>query len=533
MEEISLEALVEALRSERDAARHANRAKDRFLAYVSHELRTPMNGVLGMTRLALGTNLNEEQREYLEVIWSSAESLLTLINDLLDHAKIESGNLVIESIPFNLREVVASTVRSLAPTALEKGITLEHRVDAELPNQLVGDPTRLRQVLLNLAGNAVKFTDAGGVTIIVAPVAEEADETTIRFSVVDTGIGIPGDRLAMIFRAYEQADASTTRLFGGTGLGLSISQKIVELMHGRIWVESEVGAGSTFHFEITLGRVAESSQDPDTKRAHGHIRILTVTDIASQRSSIAADLEPHEVTVIDDIDSAGESLAAAREQKTPFHIVLLDLQDEGITIAERLMSQDGYSPDTRVILRLPSGQRGDAARCRELGIAGYLTGSVLPDELKETVVAVVANTPELITRHWLRERHRPLRILVADDSATNRLLALRLFEQRGHTVLQAKDGAEAVRIATTEDIDVILMDIHMPELDGISASRQIRKLPDARGEVPIVALTGTAGNEEKGNCLDAGMNGFVTKPYKVEDLFAIVADLTRRIETDA
>jgi CheY-like chemotaxis protein/nitrogen-specific signal transduction histidine kinase len=522
-----LRAEVEGLRSERDAAELRSTAKTDFISHISHELRTPMNGILGMTRLALETELNHEQREYLEVVQSSADALLTLVNDLLDHAKIDAGRLELESIPFRLNDTVRDTLRGVAVLADHKGLTLDYEPEGELPDNVLGDPTRLRQVLLNLVGNAIKFTEKGRIVVTTHEVERTEETAHVRFAITDTGIGIPPDRVEAIFGAFEQADMSTTRRFGGTGLGLSISSQLVRMMDGKIEVESEVGTGSTFHFTIPFD--LKVPQSPLTGEGFadlaGGLAVLVVSDGTANQDllvEVLADGNMHP-RIAEDTEQALQAIARVRAKGEAFGLVILDLQNHGLETAFELRRDCMGTP---MILMTPSGQRGDAARCRELGIGGYLTGPVVASDLSDTIQAVLAGTPELITRYWLKEHRRSLSILVADDSSTNRLLAARLLEKRGHHVVGVPDGAQAVSALEQRDFDVVLMDVHMPVMDGYEAARQIRSLPGHRSQTPIVALTGSVNEDGKRRCLEAGMNRFVGKPFRVEELLEIINEMT-------
>ena len=518
---------LKGMRRARDAAELSSGAKTRFVSHISHELRTPMNGILGMTRLALETELNREQREYLEVIQSSADSLLTLVNDLLDEAKIDAGQLELEAIPFRIEDTVRNTLRALEVIFDHKGLKLETTIGDEVPRTLVGDPTRLRQVLVNLVGNAAKFTDEGGTSVAVELHEQRAAESLVQFSVTDTGIGIPDDRKAMIFDAFQQADNSTTRKYGGTGLGLSISKRLITLMGGTLDVDSEVGVGSTFHFTIPLGTRAERDYHPETEATElaGGVAVLVLSDGPVNRDTLIEVITEGEMQprIVEEPAKAIDALNRVRATGANYGLIILDLQSSGLETAWEIRRETSEIP---IVLVTPSGQRGDAARCRDLDIGGYLTGPVLATDLKDTIQAVLGGSPELITRYWLREHRKSLRVLVADDSGTNRLLAARLLEKRGHLVIGVANGAEAVAAIEQREFDVVLMDVHMPEMDGYEATRQIRHLPGNRSSTPVIALTGSVNDEGRRKCLDAGMDRFIAKPFKVEDLLSAIEDLT-------
>jgi CheY-like chemotaxis protein len=523
----ALRAEVAALRSDRDAAELRANAKTDFISHISHELRTPMNGILGMTRLALETELNHEQREYLEIVHASGESLLTLVNDLLDHAKIDAGRLTLEAIPFRLIDTVRDCTKGVGVLADHKGLSLEFEPEADLPEMVIGDPTRLRQVLLNLVGNAIKFTEAGRVSVAVS-VAERTDAIAhIKFEVSDTGIGIPPDRVGAIFEAFEQVDMTTTRRFGGTGLGLSISSQLVHMMGAKIEVESVHGVGSTFHFTVPfeLRMPISPLMGDGFADLAGGLAVLVLSDSTINQDLLVEVLSSSSMhpRFTETTDKAFAALTQAKERGDKFGLVLLDIRDGGLEAAFEIRRECMGTP---MILLTPSGQRGDAARCREIDIGGYLTGPLVASDLADTIQAVLAGSPDLITRYWLKEHRRSLAVLVADDSSTNRLLAARLLEKRGHQVVGVENGFEAVRALEQRDFDIVLMDVHMPLMDGYEASRQIRGLSGHRSLTPIVALTGSVNEEGRKRCLEAGMDRFIGKPFKVEDLLEIIDELT-------
>lgn len=522
-----LEAEVDALRSAHDAAVDRADARSDFVSHLSHELRTPMNGIIGMTRLALETELNHEQREYLEVVQSSADALLTLINDVLDHAKIDSGRLDLESIPFRLTDTVRDTLKGVSVLADHKGLSLDYEPDADVPEMVMGDPTRLRQVILNLVGNAIKFTNDGRVLVTIGVVERDEETAHLRFAVSDTGIGIAPERVEAIFEAFQQADMSTTREYGGTGLGLSISSELVRMMGGSLQVSSELGAGSTFEFTVPLAlhNVASPLTGDGFSDLAGGLAVLVVSDnVVNQEMlvEVLADGAMHP-RIVESTERATAALERARQKGESFGLVILDLQRDGLEVAFEVRRDCLGTP---MILMTPSGQRGDAARCRELGIGGYLTGPVVASDLADTIQAVLAGTPDLITRYWLKEHRRALTILVADDSSTNRLLAARLLEKRGHVVVGVPDGAEAVAALRQRDFDLVLMDVHMPVMDGYTAAAEIRNLTGHKSLTPIVALTGSVNEDGRRRCIEAGMNRFVGKPFRVEELLDVIDDLT-------
>ena len=492
---------------ERDLARAALDKKAQTLAHMSHELRTPMNGILGMTRLALQTELSEKQRDYLEVVNSSADALLTLINDILDLSKLDAGRLTLEEIPFDLRDTVDNSLKSISTLVDDKGLDLEVAVADTVPAVVVGDPGRLRQVLLNLVSNAVKFTEEGTVRVLVESEGSSPDSVRLHTRVVDEGIGIPADRISTIFEPYLQASDSTTREFGGTGLGLAICRDLVELMGGQIWAESTEGTGSTFHFTATLSPA--SVAEDEALAAIDELANLTVYVLASEATaySLAEQMDP--AGIRPSMFDLPERLLEAVAERRP-DLVVLDLDSVDLGIAARI------DEAVHTIVVTSSGQRGDAARCRELGVAAYLTRPIGPLDLRDAVRAVVNRTDDtLITRHWLRERRPRLRVLAADDSASNRLIISQMLELQEHDVVTVSDGREAVDTFEPGEFDVVLMDVEMPTLSGTDATRALR---DAGVTVPIIALTGHSAPEHIQKCLDAGMSGHLSKPFEFNEL---------------
>ncbi len=511
------------LSASKQAAEAASEAKSRFLATMSHEIRTPMNGILGMAELTLGTRLTDRQQGYLVTLKDSANALLTLLNDLLDFSKIEAGKMDLEAIDYSLRDVVLDSARLLAISAGRKGLDLICRIEPDVPTQVVGDPNRLRQVLVNLLGNAIKFTPEGEVAVHAAAVKDVDGQRRLRISVRDTGIGIPADKQQWIFEAFHQTDSSVTRRFGGTGLGLAICSQLIQLMDGSICLESAEGQGTVFYVDIPLALPADCDLPAIGKPPAADRPILVVSDHPESRLALCESLDylglPCEIL------AEVEAIRATDRRS----ILLVDVGIHAQPMLDRIMARvfDGSNDPEDLICLLPAGRSELIAECEALAVEHVLTKPVKPAELEQAIRSVLDRSTSAVQIEAADSESEPsaLRILVADDSPVNRDVAMGMLELCGHSVQAVVNGAEAVQAVRENNWDLVFMDLEMPVMDGLAATRAIRQLPDSKAETPIYAMTAHALEETNQQCVDAGMDGYITKPIMPDQLLELLAGL--------